>query len=264
MYFRCESTTNLQANAPAVAGPFACHSLHGVGMLTHLYAMQACVQRGKSFIDSQYHQMKHLFRGLSACRFGLFVTFLVVGSVPAHADFLWFKQQQKAQVTPPSQLVGKQQPAVINREVYDRMDASNMSILVSLSRQRLTVTAGQDVAIDSPISSGKAARRTPSGNFTVLEKDPDHHSSVYGNFVDSGGRTVRGGVSALIDAAPSGSHFEGAPMRWFMRLTWEGVGMHVGILPGYPASHGCIRLPAEVAQALYTKVKVGTPVKVTD
>jgi lipoprotein-anchoring transpeptidase ErfK/SrfK len=87
---------------------------------------------------------------------------------------------------------------------------------------------------------------------------------VYGNFVDSSGRIVRGGVSALIDAAPSGSHFEGAPMRWFMRLTWEGVGMHVGILPGYPASHGCIRLPAEVAQALYVKVKIGTPVKVVD
>jgi lipoprotein-anchoring transpeptidase ErfK/SrfK len=184
--------------------------------------------------------------------------------VPAHADFLWFKQQQKAQVTPPGQLVNKQQPAVFNREVYDRMNAENINILVSLSRQRLYATVGNDVAIDSPISSGKAARRTPSGNFTVLQKDPDHRSSVYGNFVDSSGRIVRGGVSALIDAAPSGSHFEGAPMKWFMRLTWEGVGMHVGILPGYPASHGCIRLPAEVAQALYTKVKIGTPVKVVD
>jgi lipoprotein-anchoring transpeptidase ErfK/SrfK len=226
--------------------------------------MQACVQRGKSFIDSQYHQMKYLLHGLSACRFCLFLAFLVLGWVPAQADFLWFKQQQKAQVTPPSQLLNKQQPAIFNREVYDRLNPENVNILVSLSRQRLYVTLGQDVAIDSPISSGKAARRTPSGNFTVLQKDPDHRSSVYGNFVDSSGRTVRGGVSALIDAAPSGSHFEGAPMRWFMRLTWEGVGMHVGILPGYAASHGCIRLPAEVAQALYAKVKVGTPVKVVD
>src|ERR1700722_12570215 len=114
--------------------------------------MQACVKRGKSFIDSQYHQMKHLFRGLSACRFGLFVTFLVVGSVPAHADFLWFKQQQKAQVTPPSQLVGKQQPAVINREVYDRMDASNITILVSLSRQRLYECIRGEGATDSALS----------------------------------------------------------------------------------------------------------------
>jgi lipoprotein-anchoring transpeptidase ErfK/SrfK len=226
--------------------------------------MQACVERGKSFIDNQYHQMKHLFRGLSACRFGLLLTFLVLGWVPAHADFLWFKQQQKAQVTPPSQLVNKQLPAVINQDVYARMNPDNINILVSLSKQRLTASVGQDVAIDSPISSGKAARRTPSGSFTVLQKDPDHRSSVYGNFVDSSGRIVRGGVSALIDAAPSGTHFEGAPMKWFMRLTWEGVGMHVGILPGYPASHGCIRLPSDVAAALYTKVKVGTPVKVVD
>jgi lipoprotein-anchoring transpeptidase ErfK/SrfK len=208
--------------------------------------------------------MNYLFRGLSARHFYLLLSLLLLGWMPARADFLWFKQQQKAQVTPPSQLLGKQQPAVFNREVYDRMNAENISILVSLSRQRLYATIGEDVAIDSPISSGKAARRTPSGSFTVLEKDPNHHSSVYGNFVDSGGRVVRGGVSALIDAAPSGSHFEGAPMKWFMRLTWEGVGMHVGILPGYPASHGCIRLPADVAQALYTKVKVGTPVKVVD
>jgi hypothetical protein len=233
-------------------------------MHVNLPAMQACVYRGKSFIDSRYYQMNYLFRGLSARHFYLLLSLLLLGWMPARADFLWFKQQQKAQVAPPSQLLGKQQPAVFNREVYDRMNAENISILVSLSRQRLYATIGEDVAIDSPISSGKAARRTPSGSFTVLEKDPNHHSSVYGNFVDSSGRVVRGGVSALIDAAPSGTHFEGAPMKWFMRLTWEGVGMHVGILPGYAASHGCIRLPADVAQALYTKVKVGTPVKVVD
>jgi lipoprotein-anchoring transpeptidase ErfK/SrfK len=192
------------------------------------------------------------------------LSFLVLSFGSAQADFLWFKQTQKAQVTSPSQLIGRQAPAVINRDVYDRMDSSNMSILVSLSRQRLYATVGGEVAIDSPISSGKAARRTPSGNFTVLQKDPNHRSSVYGNFVDSHGRIVRGGVSALIDAAPSGSHFEGAPMTYFMRLTWEGVGMHVGILPGYAASHGCIRLPYEVAQALYMKLKPNTPVKVVD
>jgi len=189
---------------------------------------------------------------------------LLLSGLPARADFLWFKKQQKAQVTSPGQLISKQAPAVINREVYDQMNASNLSILVSLSRQRLYAMVGDQVAIDSPICSGKAARRTPSGTFTVLQKDKDHRSSVYGNFVDSQGRIVRGGVSALIDAAPSGTHFEGAPMTYFMRLTWEGVGMHVGILPGYPASHGCIRLPFEVAQALYMKVQIGTQVKVVD
>ena len=76
------------------------------------------------------------------------------------------------------------------------------------------------------------------------------------------GRVVRAGVSARIDSAPSGSHYEGAPMFYFMRLTSEGVGMHIGILPGYPASHGCIRMPAEIAPQIYAHVKIGTPVQV--
>jgi lipoprotein-anchoring transpeptidase ErfK/SrfK len=51
-------------------------------------------------------------------------------------------------------------------------------------------------------------------------------------------------------------------MKWFCRLTWNGVGMHVGILPGYPASHGCVRLPADIAPLIYQKVKIGTPVTI--
>ena len=77
-----------------------------------------------------------------------------------------------------------------------------------------------------------------------------------------GGRVVRAGVSLKIDSAPSGTHYVGAPMKWFMRLTDDGVGMHIGILPGYPASHGCIRMPADIAPLFYQKVKVGTPVEV--
>ena len=121
---------------------------------------------------------------------------------------------------------------------------------------------GEQVYIDSPISSGKAGHESPSGSFSVLEKDPDHRSSVYGNFVDHGGRIVRSGVSTKIDSAPSGTHYEGAPMKWFCRLTPTGVGMHIGILPGYAASHGCIRLPADIAPIIYAKVRVGTKVRI--
>jgi len=53
-------------------------------------------------------------------------------------------------------------------------------------------------------------------------------------------------------------------MLYFMRLTNEGVGMHVGILPGYPASHGCIRMPSEIAPQIYVRVKLGTPVQVVN
>ena len=98
----------------------------------------------------------------------------------------------------------------------------------------------------------------------VLEKDPNHHSTLYGDFVDGSGRIVRGGVSARIDSAPSGTHFAGAAMKWFLRLTEDGVGMHIGILPGYPASHGCIREPVDGAKLFYDHAKVGTPVDVGD
>ncbi|MGI8437297.1 MAG: L,D-transpeptidase family protein, partial [Chthoniobacterales bacterium] len=118
------------------------------------------------------------------------------------------------------------------------------------------------IAIDSPISSGKRSGMTPTGKFSVLEKDKDHRSTVYGDFVDRSGRTVRRGVSLKIDSAPSGTHYVGAPMTWFMRLTGDGVGMHIGILPGYPASHGCIRMPSQGAAMFYQRVKVGTPVEV--
>jgi lipoprotein-anchoring transpeptidase ErfK/SrfK len=206
--------------------------------------------------------MNYLTLRLSLCPALSILSVFVLGLPPARGDFLWFKSQEKAKITAPSQLVGGQAPAVINQAAYDKLTPGNMSIVVSLSRQRLLVKAGDETAIDSPVSSGKKARPTPAGTFPILQKDPDHHSNVYGNFVDSRGRVVRGGVSALIDSAPSGSHFEGAPMTWFMRLTWEGVGMHVGILPGYAASHGCIRLPSQVAHDLYAKVNVGTVVRV--
>jgi lipoprotein-anchoring transpeptidase ErfK/SrfK len=206
--------------------------------------------------------MNYLSHRLSPCLALSILSVLVFGLFPARGDFLWFKSQEKAKVTPPGQLVTGQAPAVINQAAYGRLTPQNISIVVSLSRQRLVVKAGDETAIDSPVSSGKRARPTPTGTFPILQKDPDHRSNVYGNFVDSRGRVVRGGISALIDSAPSGTHFEGAPMTWFMRLTWEGVGMHVGILPGYAASHGCIRLPSEVAHDLYAKVNLGTIVRV--
>jgi lipoprotein-anchoring transpeptidase ErfK/SrfK len=73
------------------------------------------------------------------------------------------------------------------------------------------------------------------------------------------GRVVRSGVSIKVDSPPRGTRYRGAPMKWFMRLTDSGVGMHAGILPGYPASHGCIRLPTDIAPPIYQNVEIGTP-----
>jgi lipoprotein-anchoring transpeptidase ErfK/SrfK len=113
--------------------------------------------------------------------------------------------------------------------------ASVNHIVISIADQRLYAYHNQQIIAWSNISSGKPGHETPTGDFTVSEKDPDHHSNLY----------------------------ENAPMPYFMRLTDGGVGMHAGFLPGYPASHGCVRLPSGMARELYQHVESGTPVEIT-
>jgi len=78
-------------------------------------------------------------------------------------------------------------------------------VVISLPKQRAYLMVGEQIVIDSPISSGKRGHTSPTGHLPVLEKDPNHHSTLYGDFVDSFGRIVRAGVSARIDSAPSGT-----------------------------------------------------------
>ena len=165
---------------------------------------------------------------------------------------------------PASELITKQEGPTVFPEILKNAAGEPVSIVVSLFKQRAYLLVGGKVAIDTPISSGKRNGWTPKGEFVILEKDPNHESNLYGNFVNANGGVVRSGISSKLDVAPSGTHYRGAPMKYFMRLTPEGVGMHVGILPGYPASHGCIRLPLEMAKLIYANVQVKTPVTVAD
>jgi len=178
------------------------------------------------------------------------------------------KPRQTNPTPPPmrkaSDLIQRQAPLKVNRSLLKQATPDNTRIAVSIPKQRAYLMIGDQVVADGPVSSGRRGHETPHGRFTVMEKDPDHHSSLYGDFVDSSGRTVRAGVSARSDSAPSGTHFEGASMKWFLRLTGEGVGMHIGILPGYPASHGCIRESVDGAKLFYDYAKVGTSVDVGD
>ena len=167
-----------------------------------------------------------------------------------------------AKMKKPTSLISRQPKAIVNKDLVDVINPGNSYAVVSLSKQRLYLMTGDQVYIDSPISSGKRGHSTPQGNFSIMEKDADHRSSIYGSFVDRKGRTVRSGISSKIDSAPSGTRYLGAPMKWFCRLTGNGVGFHIGILPGYPASHGCIRLPEDIAPLIYQKVRVGTKVRV--
>ena len=160
-----------------------------------------------------------------------------------------------------SELISKQEPPRTVPRVMDMMTPENSHVVISISKQRAYLMVGDEVGLDTPVSTGKSGHGTPPGKFAVEEKDPHHRSTVYGAFCDSKRRIVRAGVSMQIDSAPAGTHFIGAPMEWFCRFH-EGVGMHVGILPGYPASHGCVRLPEQIAPIIYNHVKIGTPVEV--
>lgn len=195
---------------------------------------------------------------LSVILFGFLLTSLLF------TDSLSSAEVEKGKMRPASELISQQDQGKIYPSVLSKSSQEPLSIVISLSKQRAYLLVGGRVAVDSPISSGRRNGWTPKGSFSVLEKDPNHRSNLYGNFVDATGRVIRSGVSSRIDAAPSGTHFSGSPMKYFLRLTPQGVGMHAGILPGYPASHGCIRLPQEMAELIYSKVSVNTPVIVED
>jgi lipoprotein-anchoring transpeptidase ErfK/SrfK len=134
------------------------------------------------------------------------------------------------------------------------------SVRISISEQRAYFYKNGLLVGISQLSTGREGLNTPSGKYSIIQKDKDHVSTKYGDFVDGSGNVVKPNV-AISDPKPPGSHFKGAPMPFFMRIV-DGVGMHAGYLPGYPASHGCIRMPEFMAENFFKSVSVGTPVTI--
>ena len=118
----------------------------------------------------------------------------------------------------------------------DRTARGQIEIVVSLTEQRAYVYRDGVQIAESEASTGKEGHETPTGVFSILEKERYHRSSKYND----------------------------APMPYMQRLTWYGVALHGGELPGYAASHGCIRLPLAFARKLFGLTSVGATVVVTD
>src|SRR6202047_5616905 len=114
--------------------------------------------------------------------------------------------------------------------------AGPVVVIVSLPEQKMYVYRNGVRIGRSTVSTGKAGKRTPTGVFTVLQKKVDHESSIY----------------------------KGAQMTQQQRLTWSGIAMHAGNLPGYPASAGCVSLPIDFAAKLYTVTTLGSTVIIAD
>jgi lipoprotein-anchoring transpeptidase ErfK/SrfK len=114
----------------------------------------------------------------------------------------------------------------------ERQKSGPVAIIVSIPDQMVHVYRGGVRIAVSTCSTGRKGHSTPTGVFTILQKDKHHRSSTYNN----------------------------APMPNMNRLTWSGIALHAGNLPGYPASHGCIRLPVKFSELLFTVTHLGTPV----
>lgn len=135
------------------------------------------------------------------------------------------------------------------------------SIVIDLSDQKAYFYKGGALAGVSALSTGDERHATKTGSFKIFEKDQWHKSNLYGDFVDAVGNVVVANIDITKDKPPSGARFEGSKMHHFMRFT-GGIGMHEGFLPGYPASHGCVRMPSHMAATFYNNVSMGTPVTV--
>jgi len=110
-----------------------------------------------------------------------------------------------------------------------------LHVIISIAKQRVTVYANGTAVARSPVSTGVPDHPTPMGIFAVISKARWHRSSIY----------------------------SGAPMPYMQRITWSGIALHAGMLPGYPASHGCIRLPEDFAIRLWGLSKLGARVIIT-
>lgn len=138
-----------------------------------------------------------------------------------------------------AQLVDKTADKLRNGEFNwypERSKAGPLLIIVSIPDQKAHVYRNGIRIAASTCSTGKTGHETPTGVFKILQKDKDHHSSTYNN----------------------------APMPNMNRLTWSGVALHAGNLPGYPASHGCVRLPLKFSELLFSVTKLGMTVVIAD
>jgi peptidoglycan hydrolase-like protein with peptidoglycan-binding domain len=115
-------------------------------------------------------------------------------------------------------------------------DVAPMVIAVALGSQTMAVYRHGQIVHQSPISSGKRGHATPTGIFSILDKRRHHRSNIYSN----------------------------APMPFMQRLTWSGIALHEGHLPGYPASHGCVRIPDRFARDLFSITDIGAHVIIAD
>jgi hypothetical protein len=139
------------------------------------------------------------------------------------------------------------------------------SIVINVDEQKARLYHGKQEIGWTYVATGIPSFPTPTGQFKVLEKVADKVSNLYGKGYDANGKLINSDFKQGRDLLPPGGRFEPAKMTYFLRLTNDGVGMHIGPIPrpGKRASHGCIRMPSGIAGKIYRQIAVGTPVTIT-
>jgi lipoprotein-anchoring transpeptidase ErfK/SrfK len=189
---------------------------------------------------------KHQISAISSNRLWQIVALTLVGTIglAAHADAAVFWSDddggysRPVPVAPPSMQRPPHRRQVKPAEAAAKeatKPQGPLIIAISISHQSLKVYDANGFFAETPISTGMAGHSTPMGAFSVIQKQKMHRSNIY----------------------------SGAPMPFMQRITWSGIAMHAGVLPGYPASHGCIRMPMAFAVKMYGWTRMGARVVVT-
>ncbi len=150
-----------------------------------------------------------------------------------------------------------------NEPLLAAATTANSAVEISLSEQRGLLLVDGCIALDFPVATGRSSYPTPAGEFRIRGKEKAYASNLYGKVVDATGVTVVENADRTSEI-PEGGAFVGASMPNWMRLTDSGVGMHIGYVPGRPASHGCIRLRRETANRLFGLLEIGSPVVIAN
>ena len=133
-----------------------------------------------------------------------------------------------------------------------KLSGQQTAVRIDLTQQTAYLVENGRVALSSPIASGKEGWGTPTGKFRVISKDLNHVSADFGLIVDAYGRTIDPNATPSTPVPP-GCRYMPAPMPDYMQLG-PYFGMHGGYLPGYPASHGCVRMPSDLAAKFFARV----------
>ncbi|MFZ4765948.1 MAG: L,D-transpeptidase [Roseimicrobium sp.] len=173
-------------------------------------------------------------------------------------------EERKAEQVKKEAATAVQRPAIQMFDWKGEKVSGPAKVKILLHEQKAYIYRGGQEAGWTFLASGTAGHSTPTGNFKVMEKIARKSSNTYGIIVNSSGNVIDWDAKAGRESVPKGGRFVGAPMPYWMRITASGVGMHSGPIPnpGRPASHGCIRLPVEMAAKLFEVVDVGTPVSI--